>query len=179
MSRRPRQESAQPPSRDAETQAPKISAVAIIERMKNEYGVKTDAELANRLEVSTPTIASWRRRNSVPFEQCVRAAVDCRTSLDSLVLGRHTPTPGILEGDIDPDILGLAVLDELTAAREHSSDLWERARLSGRVLALHYARFAALLDQSSKAGMSREDFLKALRKSLLETAAVKATPRRR
>lgn len=60
-------------------------AKAIIGVMKKRGDFNTDAELADFLGVSKVTIASWRKRNSVPVEKCILFSQKKMISLDSMI----------------------------------------------------------------------------------------------
>lgn len=59
----------------------------IIDRMREAVGVKKDADLAVVLNVAPGTIATWRKRNSVPYEHCLSLSVNHGVSLNWLLLG--------------------------------------------------------------------------------------------
>lgn len=82
------------------------SAGAVIDRMRQAGNVESDAELARWLHVSRSTIFSWRKRNSVPYEQCVEISANLGISLNWLLLGQGPKeiwkSP---EGRFDPTLL--------------------------------------------------------------------------
>lgn len=63
------------------------AASEIIDRMKEVTGTKTDLELGKAIGVSKTTVASWRKRNSVPLDQCLLASQKFFSSLDYVVYG--------------------------------------------------------------------------------------------
>ena len=65
-------------------------AKAIVAVMKERGGFETDAELAEFLGVSKVTIASWRKRNSVPIDKCIVFSQKKMISLDRLIFGDET-----------------------------------------------------------------------------------------
>lgn len=65
-----------------------INASDVVDRLRGIYGVTSDTELGRHLRTGTSTVSNWRQRNSVPFTQCVTAALERGVSLDWLVLGR-------------------------------------------------------------------------------------------
>lgn len=64
------------------------SAAEVVDRLSAAYGVRSDRELARRLEIGSSTVANWRARDSVPYAQAVTCALDLGYSLDWLLLGR-------------------------------------------------------------------------------------------
>lgn len=64
-----------------------------IDRAKFAINAKTDAELARWLDVSTPVVAGYKKRETVPLEQCIKIAEQTGVSLDWLILGKGEPRP--------------------------------------------------------------------------------------
>jgi len=75
------------------------SADAVIDRMRQALGPKSDADLAAVLRVAPSTVGNWRTRNSVPYEHCVAIAANTSVSLNWLLLGQ-----GEIERYIDQNI---------------------------------------------------------------------------
>lgn len=65
----------------------KKSLDAVLGRMMGLLGVKTDSELARALPVNRQTLASWRKRDSVPYLECIKFCEDHGVSLDWLLTG--------------------------------------------------------------------------------------------
>lgn len=65
------------------------SADAVIDRMRQALGPKSDADLARALGVPPSTVATWRHRNSVPYEHCVAIAANRGVNLNWLLLGQN------------------------------------------------------------------------------------------
>lgn len=63
------------------------AADPIVDRLREVYGVASDADLARRLATGSSTVNNWRVRGSVPYAQVVDAARETGTSLDWLLLG--------------------------------------------------------------------------------------------
>lgn len=59
-----------------------------IDRSKIAIGVKSDSDLARWLDVAQSVVAGYKRRNTVPLEQCIKIAEKTGVSLDWLILGR-------------------------------------------------------------------------------------------
>jgi phage repressor protein C with HTH and peptisase S24 domain len=65
-------------------------AKSVIARMAKAEGVTSDTDLAEKIGIARNTIASWKNRNSVPYEQAVAVAERKNCSLDWLLIG-HGP----------------------------------------------------------------------------------------
>lgn len=52
------------------------SANQVLNRIKEAYELSTDASLANRLDVDPSTVASWKKRDSVPYERIIAKCKD-------------------------------------------------------------------------------------------------------
>lgn len=63
------------------------SLSAILHRMKDLTGAKTDAELSKALGISPQTLSSWKIRESIPYALCMELAQEQGVSLDWLFLG--------------------------------------------------------------------------------------------
>ncbi|WP_050562106.1 helix-turn-helix domain-containing protein [Pseudomonas sp. GM74] len=69
---------------------------AVLARLKQITGTKTDASLSSALQISPQTLSSWKGRDSTPYSLCVDIAQARGISLDWLLLGegpmlRQTP----------------------------------------------------------------------------------------
>jgi len=62
--------------------------VNIVDRAKQAVQATSDADLARFLEISTPVVAGYRKRETVPLEQCIKIAERTGVSLDWLILGK-------------------------------------------------------------------------------------------
>ncbi|NUU39436.1 helix-turn-helix domain-containing protein [Pseudomonas sp. C2B4] len=70
---------------------------AVLTRLKQITGTKTDASLSSALQISPQTLSSWKGRDSTPYALCVDIAQTRGISLDWLLLGegpvlRQTPS---------------------------------------------------------------------------------------
>ncbi|MDO4657069.1 S24 family peptidase [Kingella sp. (in: b-proteobacteria)] len=63
----------------------------ILERAKQALSAKSDYELSKQLGVSTSAMSGYRKRQSLPMEQCVKIAERTGVSLDWLILGKGNP----------------------------------------------------------------------------------------
>jgi hypothetical protein len=73
-------------------------AEEVLERLMLITDSKNDSQLAKWLEISQTTVSSWRSRNVVPYEACVKVAIKTKTSLDVIIFGEavlneDVPTP--------------------------------------------------------------------------------------
>jgi hypothetical protein len=60
---------------------------AVLARLKQITGTKTDASLSSALQISPQTLSSWKGRDSTPYSLCVDIAQTRGISLDWLLLG--------------------------------------------------------------------------------------------
>ncbi|MEH6499299.1 MAG: helix-turn-helix domain-containing protein [Pseudoalteromonas distincta] len=61
---------------------------AVIQRLMNIYQVNKNIDLCKKLNLSPQTLSTWRGRNKIPFELCIKVALEKDVSLDWLLLGR-------------------------------------------------------------------------------------------
>ncbi|HAT3770569.1 TPA: bacteriophage CI repressor [Citrobacter freundii] len=66
----------------------KKSVDAVLLRLMSLFNVDSDSELARVLNVNRQTLASWRKRDSVPYSICINIAEDRGVSLDWLLTGK-------------------------------------------------------------------------------------------
>lgn len=60
---------------------------AIIHRMQQACSSKNDNQLAKTLDISNSSIANWKARGTVPYEECNKVALKTGVSLDWLING--------------------------------------------------------------------------------------------
>ncbi len=60
-----------------------------VERAKAALGVKTDLDFSKSLGVAASVINGYKRRETVPLEQCIKIAEKTGVSLDWLILGKE------------------------------------------------------------------------------------------
>ena len=65
-----------------------LDNVPILGRAKEAIKAKSDYELAQKLDVTTAAISGYRKRKSLPLEQCLKIAERTGVSLDWLILGK-------------------------------------------------------------------------------------------
>lgn len=73
-----------------------IDANAVIDRMRQLLDVATDVALCAALDRGTSQVSTWRRRNSVPYAECVDLSVRTGASLDWLLLGLGPMRPDVM-----------------------------------------------------------------------------------
>jgi len=145
---------------------PEPRAGDVIQRMMSAYLVSTDAELAQRLAVSTSTVASWRSRNSIPFRECVLVASQTGRPLDWLVRGSEAGRAASFSGpEIDIDLLAVVISERrFDGPNRHSASSWLDDERRARVLIDEYARYLDLMNRAVASGqMTREQFIVMLR----------------
>ena len=76
-----------------------------IDRAKLAINAKTDADLARWLGFATSVIAGYKKRETVPLEQCIKIAEKTGVSLDWLILGKGEPRPQDEPTDSDRKML--------------------------------------------------------------------------
>lgn len=82
-------------------EAPAIDAGDVIDRMRQVTGASSDVALGGQFGLGTSAVSTWRRRQSVPYAECVSLALRHGVSLDWMILGLglQRPPAGIAEGD--------------------------------------------------------------------------------
>ena len=84
-------------------------AIDVVERLKAVFGVNSYSELAEKVGTSKSTIGGWVHRDTVPYSECVRVALELNVSLDWLLLGRgeqHVPPAPQAGGQDVSNVLG-------------------------------------------------------------------------
>lgn len=87
----------------------------IVNRAKQAVQATSDADLARFLEISTPVVAGYRKRETVPLEQCIKIAERTGVSLDWLILGK-----GEMKGGSAAPERKKSVMEEVWAALEEN-----------------------------------------------------------
>lgn len=119
------------------------SLSAILHRMKDLTGARTDAELSKALGISPQTLSSWKIRESIPYALCMELAQEQGVSLDWLLLGdgqqNRTSTaslpselPSTWETDLLEQLRALSALD-LQAIRATIEDKLRISQLERRL----------------------------------------------
>lgn len=65
----------------------KLSLSKVMERIMFIFGVDNDSQLSRAANINRQTIASWRRRDSIPYAECISIAVEKGLSLNWLLMG--------------------------------------------------------------------------------------------
>lgn len=60
----------------------------IMQRMREVVGVDSDYKLAKHIGKSTGALSNWRRRGTIPIDECISLSVSHGVSLDWLILGK-------------------------------------------------------------------------------------------
>ncbi|WP_053067779.1 helix-turn-helix domain-containing protein, partial [Muribacter muris] len=61
----------------------------VLERMKNALNLRTNKDLAEKLDVSTQTLSGWKVRNALPLEEILKFSSTHQISLDWLLWGEE------------------------------------------------------------------------------------------
>lgn len=113
-----------------------LNAGAVIDRMQQVVGVRTDIALGKYLGFGTSTVSGWRTRNRVPYEECVILAKRKGVSLDWLLLGTGTMDGAMLPPGV-PDDARLHRLDQFLAhwhaTRSDDDQVWLEMQLARAV----------------------------------------------
>ncbi|EAM5969717.1 helix-turn-helix domain-containing protein [Salmonella enterica] len=90
----------------------KKSVNAVLARLMEVFKVNNDTELAKALGVNRQTLASWRRRESVPYSLCIIIAEQYGVSLDWLLSGREG-VEGLSRPSCDCNSCPQSIIDEI------------------------------------------------------------------
>ena len=100
----------------------------ILERAKQALSAKSDYELSKHLGISTSAMSGYRKRQSLPMEQCVKIAERTGVSLDWLILGKGTPQaqqqPHSAVQDYDDNDAVWVPLYDVYASAGGGEDVW-------------------------------------------------------
>ena len=132
----------------------------IIARLKERLEVESDAKLAELLEVPASTLANWRRRRSLPYAVCVRAALAHGLSLDWLILGKETAA-----FDADAAALAAEVIADGAVFLESAPDANKHGLIRG-AFQKWYGVFGAALDKLDRSGLDREAAIDRMRRMI-------------
>lgn len=83
-------------------------AEQIVSRMKSVIGAEMDKDVAAYFDIKQASVHNWRKRGTVPYDQCVEMSVREGVSLDWLVLGERS------EGRVDEALAGYQVDQDYT-----------------------------------------------------------------
>ncbi|MGJ8514663.1 hypothetical protein R84981_001140 [Carnimonas sp. R-84981] len=83
---------------------------AIMQRMRGVVGVDSDYQLAKFLGISTSALSNWRKRGSIPIDQCMSLCVTYGVSLDWLIFGKdETALSGSFTNGLPQSISGSSI----------------------------------------------------------------------
>ncbi|EBH6353185.1 MULTISPECIES: helix-turn-helix transcriptional regulator [Enterobacter] len=109
---------------------------AVLLRLMSLFNVDSDSELARVLNVNRQTLASWRKRDSVPYSICINIAEERGVSLDWLLTGKGEEEVSKVEPAIQnfsqADLKMLELLNQLDP--EVRRDLMRGAEEKQRVI---------------------------------------------
>ena len=98
-----------------------------IDRAKIAIGAKSDSDLARWLGFATSVISGYRRRGTVPLEQCIKVAEQTGVSLDWLILGKgnqQAQPSSIVQDYSDSDAVWVPLYD-VYASAGGGADIWD------------------------------------------------------
>ena len=155
--------------------SPTPDAEAVIRRMKEALELRTDNDLAGALGVSKGTVSSWRKRNAIPYDECVRVAYYTRTHLEWILSGREGEMyPGLLESGINVKLMETIVYGIVKSNAFYSiADKWDRASLMARTIIVDYSRYLEMMSEATKLGkMTNDEYLGALRRAMEKSSVI-------
>ena len=101
----------------------------ILERAKHALSVKSDYELSKQLGISTSAMSGYRKRQSLPMEQCIKIAEKTGVSLDWLILGKGNQQAqtqsSIAVQDYDDNDAVWVPLYDVYASAGGGADIWD------------------------------------------------------
>ncbi|MER7046716.1 helix-turn-helix domain-containing protein [Streptomyces jumonjinensis] len=99
----------------------------ILKRLKDEYGIRSDSEIARRIDVSPATVNTWVHRKRRPRDEAIRAlaAAFPRFSREELSAAAGRQAPGPLSPDAEQRIIEL--FRELTKDQQEFTETQLRA----------------------------------------------------
>ena len=137
----------------------------VLDRMKEAVEAKNDSELAKVIGVAKTTISSWRKRDSIPYSECVEISFRYVVRLDWLLTGRGQAyeRETYLDGPIDYEVMAVVV-----EAVEHD---WEFENLAqelslqnkAALICNMYRDYGRIVNETTKTGK----FIKAAAVALL------------
>lgn len=109
---------------------------AVLLRLMSLFNVDSDSELARVLNVNRQTLASWRKRDSVPYSICINIAEERGVSLDWLLTGKGeevvSKVEPVIQSFSQADLKMLELLNQLDP--EVRRDLMRGAEEKQRVI---------------------------------------------
>lgn len=148
---------------------PELNSDEVIERMKKALEITTDIELARMLGVSKTTVSSWRKRNVIPYHECVKVAYYARDYLDWIISGTEPKGyPGLYDGHIDHKLLSVMMYDVMSGKLPSlGNDDWKKAEFLAKWVTQQYNRYEAMMSEAVAQGrMTRDEYIDALRRAV-------------
>lgn len=127
---------------------------ACLQRIRESLGVPNDGALAEFLAVPYPTVASWRRRKSIPLDAFISVARRTGATLDWLILGRLGDGPGPLKFDLDDATFDYSLAFALASK---GMDAKQVAGVAETVRTFYYVISGVLQSLEEKGLTSEED----------------------
>ena len=110
-----------------------VDAGAVIDRMRQVLGAPTDIALCKALGVGSSVVSTWRRRNTVPYAECVRLALQHALSLNWLLLGLGTRSASPFAQNAVAEPAGYLPADPRVARMQRFIAAWQAGRDSDDV----------------------------------------------
>lgn len=96
------------------------SVDAVLSRLAGLLNTENDSDLARMLGINRQTLASWRKRDSVPYSFCINFAEERGLSIDWLLTGRgqtivepSSPPPSTESNYSQSDLALLEMINQL------------------------------------------------------------------
>ena len=97
----------------------------IVDRMKSVVGVSKDVDLADHLGGARSTLSVWKKRGSIPVDECLKLAREKNISLDWLMLGRGKAELGAVDEQAESDLfVDLPLFDMAKASTDPIQEAW-------------------------------------------------------
>jgi transcriptional regulator with XRE-family HTH domain len=138
------------------------SAKDVITRLREALNCSNDAALAKAMKVAPSTVATWRRRNSVPYPELIELALKDNINLHWLLTGEgERNKKGFVFSGIDPEILSISIsLAERWPHRKKSVSTPQLASLIGAFYGDLAGKYHELKNSS---GLERDQIIHAMR----------------
>jgi len=109
-----------------------LLAEQMIDRMKSVLKVTMDKDIATHFDIKQASVHNWRKRGTVPFEQCVQLALEKGISLDWLIIGRNENGQAECFAVTQDDEYSEIPLYDIEASAGHGS-FFDHERISSRL----------------------------------------------
>lgn len=139
----------------------RLSAAAVVERMKEAFAVDTDSALADALRTTRQNVSKWKSRNAVPYAEAVFTSILRGVSLDYLLTGSadaatKTSSVRVLDAEIVKAILlTICAMGLLEVPSDRDFD--DAMETASKAISHQYARSETLIEELvSRKGLSPE-----------------------